>query len=336
MKTTNQLLLIIILLTQLTTCLLAATGQAGQEIAFLQPGVGARPLAMGKAFVAIANDANSPYYNPAGLAFSKHNELTSMQTKLATDVDYYYLSYITGTSSPLVSTPLNDRSASENSTHHSSLITHHLSANYGISWIMASVSGITLVDTTNATVTSDITNATMTDYYANAIMLAYGTGLTDSLAIGLSLTGFYQDFKEIAQGKGWGVTLTPGLLCRLSDSLNFGLTVQDALNYQKWDTTTTEIVIPKLKSGLAWQPWQSFLLAFEFEQDLDIDHKTLWYAGTEYTLNENLSLRAGYNDGQLSAGAGFKLGGLYADYAYIGQDKYELGETYRVSLGVKF
>ena len=329
MQTMNKLLLTIILLIQLTISLLAATGQAGQEIAFLQPGVGARPLAMGKAFVAVANDANSPFYNPAGLALSKHNELTSMQAKLATDVNYYYVSYVSGTS-----TPLNDQSTRWLSEAEAT--SNHFFANYGVSWIMASVSGITLVDTSNVSANSDITNTHLTNYYGNAIILAYGTGLTDSLAIGISLTGFYQDFKEIAQGRGWGVTLTPGLLYRLSDTLNFGLTVQDALNYQKWDTKTSEIVIPKLKSGLAWQAWSSILLAAEFEQDFDVDHKVLWYVGTEYALNENLSLRAGYNDGQLSAGAGFQIGGLNADYAYIGQDKYELGETYRVSLGVKF
>ena len=35
----------------------------------MDTGYGARPSALGKAFVALADDANALYYNPAGMAF---------------------------------------------------------------------------------------------------------------------------------------------------------------------------------------------------------------------------------------------------------------------------
>jgi hypothetical protein len=38
----------------------------------------------------------------------------------------------------------------------------------------------------------------------------------------------------------------------------------------------------------------------------------------------------------MTAGAGFKIDGLYADYAYVGNDQYQLGETGRISLGVRY
>jgi len=42
----------------------------GNVASFSDLGMGARPLAMGEAFVSIADDANAPFYNPAGLAWN--------------------------------------------------------------------------------------------------------------------------------------------------------------------------------------------------------------------------------------------------------------------------
>ena len=46
--------------------------------AFLRLGVGARPLGLGNAFVAIAGDASATYWNPAGLTKLKRIELEVM------------------------------------------------------------------------------------------------------------------------------------------------------------------------------------------------------------------------------------------------------------------
>ncbi|MEA4884047.1 MAG: PorV/PorQ family protein [Clostridia bacterium] len=46
--------------------------------AILDFGMGARALAMGGAFVAVADDGTAVYYNPAGLAFVKGHNVTSM------------------------------------------------------------------------------------------------------------------------------------------------------------------------------------------------------------------------------------------------------------------
>ena len=45
--------------------------------AFENIGAGARPIAMGNAFSAVADDANTIYYNPAGLGRLKHPQLTA-------------------------------------------------------------------------------------------------------------------------------------------------------------------------------------------------------------------------------------------------------------------
>ncbi len=43
---------------------------------FLKLGVGAKPVAMGGAFCAVADESSAIYWNPAGLAFLKDRELS--------------------------------------------------------------------------------------------------------------------------------------------------------------------------------------------------------------------------------------------------------------------
>jgi hypothetical protein len=78
-------------------CVMAAPGTVCA--AFKDAGWGVRPLGMGGAFTAVANDANAPLYNPAGLAQISQKEVTFMSSKLFTglegvDVGLNYLSYV--------------------------------------------------------------------------------------------------------------------------------------------------------------------------------------------------------------------------------------------------
>ena len=58
---------------------------------------GARAEAMGEAQVAIANDAYASYYNPAGLAYMKKNEIGAMYSKwLPNLVNDMYYTFLTG------------------------------------------------------------------------------------------------------------------------------------------------------------------------------------------------------------------------------------------------
>src|SRR5438128_11132458 len=79
--------------------------------AFEDTGWGARPVGMGQAFTAIADDSNAPLYNPAGLVQVQWNEVSAMYSRLfsgltlysgnattggdTTHLDQGYLSYVT-------------------------------------------------------------------------------------------------------------------------------------------------------------------------------------------------------------------------------------------------
>ena len=55
--------------------------------AFKDPGYGARPMAMGGAFTAVADDANAALYNPAGIAFQDEKSVTFQYAKLFMGLD---------------------------------------------------------------------------------------------------------------------------------------------------------------------------------------------------------------------------------------------------------
>ena len=61
----------------------AATGQAG--FAFLKLGIGARPMGMGSAYVALADDPTAVYWNPAGLAGAEGAQVAIMHNEWIQD-----------------------------------------------------------------------------------------------------------------------------------------------------------------------------------------------------------------------------------------------------------
>ncbi len=61
----------------------AAAGETG--FAFLKLGVGARPMGMGSAYVALANDPTAVYWNPAGLGGAEGSQVTVMHNEWIQD-----------------------------------------------------------------------------------------------------------------------------------------------------------------------------------------------------------------------------------------------------------
>lgn len=60
----------------------SARAEAGETgFAFLKLGVGARPMGMGSAYVALADDPTAIYWNPAGLARATRVEVTAMHNE---------------------------------------------------------------------------------------------------------------------------------------------------------------------------------------------------------------------------------------------------------------
>jgi len=89
---------LIILLFTTTYCLLPtsclfASGPGTTSATFLKISVGARPAGMGEAFVAVADNADTIVYNPAGLAGLEKREFSAMHLEYLQNIKYDSLSY---------------------------------------------------------------------------------------------------------------------------------------------------------------------------------------------------------------------------------------------------
>jgi hypothetical protein len=282
-----------------------AAGQAGQDIATLKAGVGARPLGMGGAFTAVADNADAPYWNPAGLGTINKNEITTMHTKLSTDADHYYISYI----SPA------------------------LGGTLGISWIQVGLGDITQ---TSAEVdpNNEVIELSIFSYFSNAYLLSYGKELSERLSVGLTAKYLTSDMSQIEGGQAWGYSVTPGILLKFpvtGRQFTLGVKIDELVNQQTWGTKTVEQVPPKLRLGLAYRSPNPGLFAIDISQILKSGYAAEAAFGYEWE-KDGLSVRVGYSDGGLTAGAGFQSGHTRVDYAYVTQRDLSKENVHRVSL----
>jgi hypothetical protein len=286
----------------------ASNEQAGLEIDVLKAGVGARPLGMGGAFVAVADDVDSPYWNPAGLSRVKFYEITTMQTKLSTDANHYYVSYV----QPL------------------------LGGAIGISWVQLSLGDIYETGSTTNEY-NEVVPLGVFSYYSNAYMIAYGREIAPNLSFGLTAKYLEAEMPGLVSSEGGsahGYSLTPGLLWKPSDRISVGMKIDELVSSQKWGTGTEEKVPAKYRLGIAYS---SFLMNYPYILSGDYSQiSKAGYAG-EGALGVEIrpgviSLRAGLIDSAMTAGVGFADKHISIDYAYVNQLVLSRENVHRISL----
>lgn len=309
---------------------------------FLRIGVGARALGVGGAFVGIADDGTASYWNPAGLAnLSRHQILFS-------HVQMF------------------DNLANHNFANLSLKLSSNLGL--GISWIRLSVDDIPRYSTLQGTRYNRILNPHLRStgiaegFFGDtedALLLSFGKGFDFDLSIGggllptiiptrLSIGISYKYISQkldTAEGKGQGLdmgillnfigpTAKGGMPRRI---LTFGVNFQDmAQTTIAWNTANhTRDQLPfKLLLGLSyseWLPWLVSQITLSMERDNSYGASNHW--GAELTFRKIITLRAGINNRDFTAGAGLKIFWLRIDYAFV---SYDLGNSHRISGGVEF
>ena len=78
----------VLFLTLISAGMLQAQEYGGYPGAFLRYGIGGRALGMGRAFVAVADDASGMYWNPAGIMGARHAEFSSTYSNLYYDSQF--------------------------------------------------------------------------------------------------------------------------------------------------------------------------------------------------------------------------------------------------------
>ncbi len=269
----------------------AKLGTSGAQ--FLKIGVG-RGVAMGEAFVAIADDASATFWNPSGLGLVSKREISFTHNEWIADIRHEYLSVVLpmGTFGTM-----------------------------GVS-VTALTMGqmeITRVDDPNTSIREDTGTGTYFSASDMAVALSFGRMFTDRLAAGFSVKGVEEriwDIRASGLATDFGIYYNTGFKgLRIAAAMsNFGADItfkgrnldgltdpnyDNPLNYEGIPITvrTTPFPLPLMfRFGIALNPIENQLSRFTVA--LDLNHPNDNYEtinlGLEYGYLNTLFLRAGY------------------------------------------
>ncbi|MBM3235466.1 PorV/PorQ family protein [Candidatus Poribacteria bacterium] len=318
---------------------LASSKFAGE---FLTLGVGARPLAMGGSYAAIADDSTAAYWNPAGLGSLEHSEASFMHSSLFGLDSFNFFNYVR---------PLRNNGA------------------FGLSWLRVGVDDIFHTTVKNPASVSADNRPEIKERFSNvdnAFFLSYGKNLRFDVnkrqvdvLVGANLKFIYTaSYKRNALGIGGDCgILWERRFGNQSKGNRFavGITAQDFFRTKLfWNTppelpnqpSNTDIIMPNIKIGMSYL---HNINALKSRVLLSVDTDSLYsfemHYGLEYLFLDLLALRIGLQEKKgwetfrdVTAGAGlwlaFAKGAAFAvDYAFVSSD---LGNSNRVSLMTRF
>lgn len=291
----------------------AMAGSPGSKGAvFLKLGQGARANAMGESFVAVADDVNALYWNPAGITQIKERQATFMYSDWLEEIKYNYLAYV-----------------------HPTQI---------LGGIMGSA--VTMLDSgsikkygTNP-INKDDTQGTF-DGKDIALAVSYAREMIEDCSLGVTVK--YIQMKIDGQ-KSTGLGLDVGCLYKPKiENLTLGVAMQNFGPKLKAFVREKDALPLNFKVGGAYKLLDK-ALTVSLDVNFPSDNDTNFNLGTEYWVKEIVAIRAGYKtltkdelkSSDLTFGAGFRLPGtgIGLDYAYCDYD--DLSDTHRVSLMTKF
>ena len=257
-------------------------------------GIGARALAMGGAFVAVADDATATLWNPAGLAQLNDTRLAGMSTDLyGLGITHQYIG----------------------------AVTTFANLGIGLGWERASIDG-QIIDE------GGVQGGTFT-WVEQAIVGSLATNVLDVAMAGANVKYYLADNGLGDGASGFGFDL--GLLVSLGDMFVIGVNAMDlAGSTLTWDGGATDVISGLYKAGLAMKLADDRLV---LAADVDFDGSALGdtHVGVEFQVIDELALRGGvvltdnFQDYYFAVGAGINVAGLYVDAAYILEET--LGNT---------
>ena len=287
-----------------------AEGVGSTGAQFLKIGLGARPLAMGGAFGAVADDTNAINYNPASLTRIEKKEASATYLKYFEDVNAGFIGY-TG----IVAEK------------------HYVGA------------GLTYLQVTDIE-KRDLNETSLGDFGATdmALSLSYArkdiaNKLLENLSIGGNLKFINQN---IDNETAFAVALDISAYYPADEKLSLAINIQNISNGIKFVDESDPLPL-NIKVGAAYKLIKDLTVACDLDEYI-IDNKLYASIGAEYWVKDVLALRSGYRFGYdtdslggivgLGVGAGFRFWGLTLDYAFVPFG--DLGDTHRISFGASF
>jgi hypothetical protein len=273
----GKLLIIIVLFSILSLKTNANTGAN-----FLDFGAGARTMGMGRCGIGLSDDASAPYYNPAGLAQIKPQELLFMHSFLFMGTNLEYFAYALPTAK---------------------------SGTFAFSIIQARIGNIEGRDESNNTLDEFGESET-------AGIVSYSTNISNILSFGINLKILQH---SISHWSSVSQDLDIGLMLLPEEPFSFGLTVKNLLKPSFTLISENEKYPINLKAGVSWKTLDDKLI---LASDIGWHENSniLLNGGIEYQLSNLAVLRVGADNNYLSYGLGFNFplenNSLRIDYAF--------------------
>lgn len=337
----KKIVVFISLLILIVPAVSRAESQGGFAGSFLNMPVNARTAAMGGAFNAVSNDGGAMLYNPAGLQTMTDKVFTSSYRAMKLDRKLGFISFILPT---------------------------HRESSLGFSWVYAGYG-----DVERRNISGQLTGETIS---ANEhdFAVSFAKRFMPYLAVGTRLNYYTKnmaDLRASSVGINIGGLLYVDSLFRYGEmdskvvtDITAGLVIKNFAAKYPWESkgvglSATQTDKFPLSAGIG-SSFKALRRKLLVASDLELQVKTVEWdestgdgtvtkketytdsyfrIGGEYNAIDNLLLRAGLNNGVLTAGAGFvfnfNFGSLQFDYAFSG-DKVDEGEDHVVTLGIRF
>ncbi len=281
--------------TAIVACALLVALAAPARADFRHARMGPRPRAMGSAFVAVADDANAVYWNPAGLAQLDRFEITGCRT---------ILYGIDDLSNDYLSLAYNDSRIGA----------------FGMSWVRLGLKDIYHEDAVNVA-------------YARKAPFAPGLSLGASLKIfALSAPGYEKYNDPAYEGRDVKPSFDLGFHYRASKNLTFGAVVYSANEPRLKLLRTTKNPAPVLREtsiGVSYTFRELLLTTFDLSTRYGSFRNTVGRFGSELWFFDAVALRGGFEAGNMTAGLGLK--GRRWQIDVMLETHYDLGNVYQFS-----
>ena len=262
-------------------------------------GMGARPIALGGAYIGVADDASAIFTNPAGLAAQKDLSFVSMSSQILNTVDYKLIGF--------------------------SCPTQY--GNFGLGYVGATtpagshiyyVGGVT-------------TEGGSMNYTDQMFIVSYGREISEKVGVGANVKFLSQGLNGSISNapSATGMTLDLGAMYAPTNKLTIGATVQNLMGSLDWSTDEKETLPRLFKVGCSYKAVENVMVALDTDFDLDGGRDMVAHGGVEWQVIPMLSLRAGIDqqassiaDGTTGTstdyllGLGLQLDGFRFDYAY--------------------
>jgi hypothetical protein len=263
---------------------------------FQDPGAGARPLGMGGAYVAAADDCNSLFWNPAGLTRIHKQEF------IAT-----FSSLYTGLNAKLYNSEF-DRLG----YHFIGYVYPSRMGSFGTGW-----------------------NTLQSHFYdESTLCLSYGGELRERLCIGLNLkrlswkmqgneyTRMDKDIPDDGASQS-GFTLDLGALFKANNNLSFGFSAENLIPADVGLNTENQVPVNS-RAGIAYRAYNPKNLNLELLYVMEItyrDEASIRMGAEGWFLDKILGVRAGWNPTSATMGLSYRLVKnlleMQLDYAFI-------------------